>query len=233
MAMQLGAPEITPLEAVELIPAVELEPWAFAAPGRPAPAGTGRDVPDEWTRYWVDSLADAGVVGLAPLRPGSRHVPVAAFTSPVVLGRYLDAVVRGWGGPDALTGPDARPVLDGGLALRSGGDVLVEPACCGDLGNLSEWRQAVGYRQPGWKMVWVGHPWASVRFAAGRLVLSDPHESDAPAARWSIAPDDLGRAVAAAEAVLEGFARNLRPALGDMSVADAGAVARKMAGLVA
>ena len=115
-------------------------------------------MPEEWARYWSDSLADSGVVGLTPLRPGSWHVPVAGFATAVVLGRYLDAVVRGWGGPAALTDPDARPVLDGGLALRWGGDMLVEPGCCGDLGNLSEWREAAAYRQPEWKMVWVRGP---------------------------------------------------------------------------
>lgn len=221
---------VTPLDAVELVPVVEVDPWAFAARERPLPAGTGRDGPGAWARSRAYSPADAGVVGLTPVRPGSWHVPVAAFTTPVVLGRYLDAVVRGWGGPDALTGPDARPVLNGGLALRSGGDVLVEPACCGDLANLSEWWGAAACRQPEWKMVWVGHPWVSVRFEDGRLVFSEPHESDAPTARWSVPPGELGRAVAAVAAELDGFARKLRSAPGDMGVADAGVVARTLAG---
>ena len=219
------------LETVELVPAVELEPFAFATPDRTHPSGTGPDSPDEWSRYWFDSLADSGVVGLTPLRPGSWHVPVAAFTDSAVLGRYLDAMVRRWDGPESLTDPDARPVLNGGLAFCSVGDVLVEPTCCGDLANLSEWRDAVAYRQSEWKMVWVGHPWVSVRFDADRLVFSGPHESDAPNARWTISPEELGRAVAAAEAELEVFARRLRSALADMGVADVNSVARKLAGL--
>jgi hypothetical protein len=221
------------LEAVGLVPVVELEPFAFAKPDRTHPEATGPDSPEECSRYWSESLADFGVVGVTPLRPGSWHVPVAAFNDPVVLGRYLDAVVRGWDGPDALTGPDARPVLSGGLALCSGGEVLVEPSSCGDLGNLAEWRDAVAYRQDEWKMVWVGHPWVSVRFDADRLVFSGPHESDAPDARWAVRPDALGRAVAAGEAELEVFARRLRSALADMSVADASSVAARMAGLAA
>src|SRR4051812_12905888 len=92
--VERGVTMLISLETVVLVPAVELEPFAFAAPDRTHPASTGPDSPEAWGRYWLDSLADAGVVGLTPLRPGSWHVPVAAFTTPVVLGRYLDAVVR-------------------------------------------------------------------------------------------------------------------------------------------
>jgi hypothetical protein len=80
-------------------------------------------------------------------------------------------------------------------------------------------------------MVWIGHPWLSIRFDAGRLVLSEPHESDAPTARWEVRPEELVRAVNAAEAELEAFVRRLRTVLGDMGVADAGLAARKLAGL--
>jgi hypothetical protein len=80
-------------------------------------------------------------------------------------------------------------------------------------------------------MVWVGHPWVSVRFDGTRLVLSGPHESQSPTARWAIRPEDLGRAVAAAEDELDAFARRLRLVLGDMRVAGAGRIARQLAGL--
>lgn len=222
---------MTELEEVALVPAVELEPGKFATRERPLPAGTGRDVPEEWTRYWLDSLADSGVVGLTPLWPASWLVTTRQLTGGEVLGRVLSAIVREWGGPAAFSDPDGKPVLDGGLALCRDGEVLVAPTCCGDLGNLSEWRDAAAYRQTEWKMVWVGHPWVSVRFDEGRLVFSEPHESDAPTARWSVRPEELHRAVAAAEAELEDFARRLRTVLGDMGVAEAGLAARKLAGL--
>lgn len=109
--------------------------------------------------------------------------------------------------------------------------MLIEPTCCGDLGNLSEWREAAAYRQSAWKMLWIGHPWISVRFGEGRLVFSEPHESDAPAARWAVNPGELGRAVAAAEAELEDFARRLEPVLDAMGVAEARRTARSLAGL--
>ena len=226
--------DLTLLEAFELVPVIELEPGRFSTRERPLPPGAGREVPAEWDRYWLDSLADSGVTGLSPLRPASWLVTVRQLTSPVTLGRVLSALVRSWAGPEGLSNPDGRPVLDGGLALCRGGEVLVAPTCCGDLGNLSEWRGAVDYRQPEWKMVWIGHPWVSVRFAAGRLVFSDLHESGPPVARWAVGPEEFGRAVSAAEAELEDFARRLEPVVASLGGLQAPAmIARHLAGLPA
>lgn len=222
---------MTPLRAVELVPVIELDPGQFATRERSLPAGSGRDAPGEWTRYWLDSLADSGVVGIRPLFPASWQVSIRQLTDSTTLARIIEAVVRDWGGPDSLTESDSKPVLSGGLALLNGGEVLVTPGCCGDLGSLNDWREAAAYRRPEWAMLWIGHPWLSVRFEAGQLVLSEPHESDAPVGRWSVKPDELDRAVTAAEAELASFAGRLCPVLGDMPVADRRVVARKLAGL--
>jgi hypothetical protein len=81
-------------------------------------------------------------------------------------------------------------------------------------------------------MLWIGHPWLSVRFDAGRLVLSDLHESDSPAPRWTVTPRTLGRAVARAEAELEVFARRLEPAVASFNTKDdVRRAARRLAGL--
>jgi hypothetical protein len=128
--------------------------------------------------------------------------------------------------------PDCKPVLDGGLALCCNGEVLAAPTCCSDLGNLSDWRDAVAYRQPNWSILWIGHPWLSVRFDAGRLVLSDLHESGSPVARWAVTPEELGLAVTAAEAELEVFARRLEPTVASFNTKDnAARAARRLAGL--
>ena len=58
-------------------------------------------------------------------------------------------------------------------------------------------------------MLWIGHPWLSVRSEGRTLVLSEPHESDTPTARWAVDAGVLDRAVDAAEVELEGFSRRL------------------------
>src|SRR5205823_5324331 len=112
-------------------------------------------------------------------------------------------------------------------------EVLAEPACCVDLGNLADWRQAAAYRSTEWRMLWLGHPWLSVRHEGGWLVLSGPHESHSPVARWAVTPEDLDAAVAQAENELADFAARLLPAVAAV-VGDGSArrIARKLAGLV-
>src|SRR5262245_6743455 len=116
----------TALHDVRLVPVLELEPGRFARTERQWPSRPSREAPHEWDRYWRDCLADAGVVALTPLRPGSWHVPTRALADPKAADpkqawRILEATVRDWGGPDSLTGPDANPVFCGGLALCDGG----------------------------------------------------------------------------------------------------------------
>lgn len=72
-------PGIVVLEDIELIPVVELEPSVFAANDRSLPSSMYEDMPEEWYRYWLESLADSGIAGLMPVQRGSWHVPTSEF----------------------------------------------------------------------------------------------------------------------------------------------------------
>jgi len=220
------------LEQIELLPVLELEPMKFATCEHKPPAATGQDMPEAWYRYWVDCLADSGINGLEPLRPGSWQVSIRQFVEPMLLHKYLTVVLDQWGGPQIFTDPDSNPVLSGGFALLAEGHVLLQPTCCSDLGNLTDWRQAAAYQGAKWEMLWIGHPWLSIRYESPWLVISEPHESESPTARWAVKPDDLARAVSDAEAILEDFAVRLQPVLEAMGVEKAENSARKLAGLV-
>ena len=225
--------DLTLLHGIELVPVVELEPSTFSASTRRSPTGSGREVPEEWNRYWQESLADSGVTGLRPLFPGSWHVPTTEFVDRFVLQRTLDRIIAGWGGIEALTDPEGDPVLNGGLALRiPHGEVLVEPACCVDLRNHTDWEQATRYRGSEWEMLWIGHPWMSVRFQEPWLILSEPGESDAPVARWAVDSEELSLTLSVAEAELARFAVPLARALAALGFqGEPGPIARKLAGL--
>ncbi len=206
------------LDAIELVPVVEVQPQRYAAPGRESSAETLQDGPEARSHHWLDSLADAGLAGLAPVRPTSWHVATSALDRPETIRKLLAPIIEGWGGPGAFLEPDWSPVLDGGLALLNGGEVLVEPTCCSDLANIDGWRTASEYRGAAWQMLYIGHPWLSVRLEDGRLVLAGPHESKPPEARWAVDPDAFVRAVAVAGAELEAFASRIARALPGLGV---------------
>jgi hypothetical protein len=125
---------------------------------------------------------------------------------------------------------ECLPLL-GGLALRQS-QVLIEPGCCADLGDVAGWRQAAGYRQSGWKSVSNGHPWVSVRYDAPRLILSSPHEGKyPPTACWAVCPGELRDAVVAAEVEMKRFAGQITSAMPSGCELDAHLMGQKLAGL--
>jgi hypothetical protein len=201
------------LEEIELMPVLKFEPFRFAVEGRPSPSGIYEDMPEAWSCYWVESLADARIKGLKPIERGSWHVPTTQFTDPALLRRVLEVTFQNLLQGGFSVDLECLP-LDGGLALRCQSQVLVEPGCCADLGDIAGWRQAAGYRKAKWENVSNGHPWVSIQYDAPRLILSGPHNgADFPTARWAVWPDQLRDAVLAAEVEQERFAGQITSAM--------------------
>jgi hypothetical protein len=206
-------PEPVHLTDLALEPVIELEPGRFAQRERLFPAQAGEEAPDEWDRYWLASLADSGVVGVQPLRPGSWRVRTRELTDSIILERIARVLLSAWEQIDDLVAPDSDPVLSGGFALMAGGRLMLEPTCCGDLRGLDDWQEASEYRGSDWNMVWIGHPWVSTRFDGDKLLISALHESEPPVARYSLDPNCLANAVIVARGEAERFSRRLETAV--------------------
>lgn len=219
------------LDDIELIPVLQFEPSAFAADDRPGPSGRYQDIPEEWYPYWLESLADSGITGLVPIQRGSWHVATREFTDLAPLRKVLEVIFQKLSEKGFVDQPDGTPLL-GGLALRSQSqNVLIEPTCCADLGNVADWRKAAAYRQAEWRTLWIGHPWLSVRYHGPQLIIGDPFEDKNPVARWAACPDQVQVAVAAAEVELERFSRHIAEALPPGYDTNANLMGRKLAGL--
>jgi hypothetical protein len=206
---------------VELVPVVEFAPSIFSSADRTSPTRGGWEDPNGWDDYWRASLADAGVTGLDPVRVGSWCVPAAHITNAAVLDVFVEKVLR-----ERLHVPAEElemvvetplAVVPGGHALIHDGTVVVEPQCCCDLTNLSEWRDAAAYRGADWRMLWIGHPWVGVRFRGELLEMTEPgalEEGDHPAeARYAIDPGRLRAAISRAALPTRSFQRRLLAAV--------------------
>ncbi len=219
------------LREIELVPVLEIESFQFKTQDRPHPSGSRAELGNAWHRYWLDALADSGVIGLDPIYPGSQHVSTASLVASPMLENILRVLLRDGGGVETLSDPETIPVLNGGLALRGlNTTVLIQPTCCSDLRDVAGWRNAV--RCGGdWQMLWIGHPWVSVRSEGSHLLLSQPHESNDPVARWAVTPAELEHAVTVAERGLETFAGSVSAALISLGYAgEAELMGRRLAG---
>jgi hypothetical protein len=222
---------IVVLEDIELIPVLKFEPFRFATEGRSSPSGVYEDMREEWYRYWLESLADSGITGLMPIERGSWHVPTSEFTDPALLRRVLEVIFQNLLEAGFSIDLECLP-LDGGLALRCQSQVLIEPGCCADLGDVAGWREVVGYRAPKWQPVSNGHPGVLARYDAPRLILSEPQEGESsPTARWAVCPDQLRDAVVAAEVEQERFAGQITSAMPSGYEVDPYLMGRRLAGL--
>jgi hypothetical protein len=166
-----------------------------------------------------------------PIERGSWHVPTSEFTDPALLRRVLQVIFQNLLEAGFSVDLECLP-LDGGIALRCQSQVLIEPACCADLGDVHGWRKAVGYRQTKWQPVSNGHPAVLARYDAPRLVLSEPQEGESsPTARWAVCPDQLRGAVAKSEVELERFAGQITSAMPSGYEVDPHLMGRRLAGL--
>ncbi len=221
------------LHHVRLVPVVELPPYRFDTKPRTSPNGSCADLPEEWFRHWSDCLADSGLHGLHPVQRGSWHVPTSEFRDADQIHIFLRTTFQEWGGIDSLCDLEESAVLEGGLALLAEGNrTLIEPTCCGDLADAIEWKKAAAYEGPEWQMVWIGHPWISVRYEAPWLILSAPHETSPPCERWRVLPAALHQAWEEATNEQIRFAHKLAKTLPTLGFhGDADDMGHRLAGL--
>lgn len=232
MSETLPVQRVTLSEDLQLVPVVELAPWPYARSERAMPEGSAYAVPEAWQLYWKASLADSGIHDLEPLRPASFLVPLHRLTTPHVLRRLLQVefVTQSFSGEEE----DAENLgaLSGGHALLEAGRVVIEPRCCGDLGDLRSWWNAALRRDGGF---WIGHPQVEAAQEEGGLVLREAEEffMGAPSLRaWRMSLDALARAIPSAIEEQESFSRRLEPILAELlSPALAPELARRLAGL--
>lgn len=221
--------ELERLERFDLVPVVELTAWTFSSRELPDVHPSPEAHRAAWGAYWFACLADADITDLEPICPGSRHVTTDALGASASLRTILARLVP----VEERTDPEAVTPLYGGFALVANGRVVQEPMCCSDLANNRDWHELIDYREPAWRMVWIGHPWLSARADGDDIVLSLPSEGATPEPAWVLNRALLAPALARATARLEALVPHVTAALLDAegNGGNARALALKLCGL--
>jgi len=209
---------------VALVPVLEVAPWQFSE--RERPPGPAREHRQAWHDYFVACLRDAGMTGVEPIQPGSFFVRAPALLHHPLLAHLVRGCLTESGIPGFPDGdgsqeetPDERvAALDGGYALFSDATLVLEPGCCGDLGNLAEWEGALAARAPE-ANIWIGHPQLQAQFGPASLVLRQGWD-DPPAPDYLVETELpiawLADAIAGARSSFATFAAGLLAVVGEI-----------------
>ncbi|MCO5969782.1 hypothetical protein [Actinoallomurus soli] len=215
------------MDEVRLVPVVE------AYTGVLDDADLGPIGEPRWDAYCRERIVAAGLpapvaahpwlVPAAGLRGAglARLVRAVSFTDGPDDDRLLDRLRDPGTRQDAL---EEVPALSGGYVLETReGRCLALPGCCGDLGNLDEWRAAVRHDAAAPAVLWTGHPWLLVGGDGAVLTLSGPTEDGAAPAPVvaQVSRDALAAAVVTAERDVAHFGEGLRAVCADLVGAEA------------
>lgn len=180
------------LLSIRLQPVLELEPGSFGS--APSPPGPWDD--EQGERYWNSCLAQSGLDNLNPVTPGDWHVALADVTTSSAI-RTIALVHLA----EEFEPVEEIPAHCGGFAVIQDTEYLLLPRCCGNLGDLENWQAAIVYREQTPQMLWIGHPWLSIRYADGQIHIREKQEYESPSEprEFVVSPLTLQHAVAEAE----------------------------------
>ncbi len=158
---------------LKLIPVIEFEPSVYRHEKRSSPIESPAEAPQVWAKYWKDSLADSGMGELESFE-NSWFVE----TSKIVKEETIRKLIRGWIEEDGSLLPgDEIGSINGGYILQSDDNVIL-PQCCGDLADIENWQKAIYWQDEKWEEIWIGHPWAYVRYVEGKLEFTPHYEGN-------------------------------------------------------
>lgn len=140
---------------MELINVIEISPYDYADEEYEFPAGSSVEFPDEWNAYWLKCISDKNLGHLQAIRKGSYLVDIETIHEHAleeIIKNHLKEVE-----PDDFEDQTGR--LSGGIVVKMDDRFLIEPTCCGDIGNIKEWENMLENGSPDWTQLWIGHPW--------------------------------------------------------------------------
>lgn len=145
---------------MNLIPVIEFQPGLYSTKDYEIPKYQDFD---GWDKYWKNSLADAGIIGLEAYKKASWFVETEKL---IAHSQAIEIIVK-----NELADIEPNSELDfieqlssfdGGYILEVDGTNIIYPRCCGRLEDLQEWKDASEFLDNNEKTLWIGHPWLIV-----------------------------------------------------------------------
>lgn len=154
---------------MQLINTIEINPYDYTDNELTLPDGHPLEFPERWNAYWHSAISEAGLGTLKAIRKGSYLVAMESIEDhelELILKQKLKEI-------DLPEFEDQLGCLGGGIVLEENDRFLIEPMCCGDIGNIKNWAELFGNDTNDWTALWIGHPQVFYRISDGIVEFSD------------------------------------------------------------
>ena len=190
-----------------LEPTIEFEPWVWMGEKAHKIIGT-----TQWDSYWDNYLK---TLGLKPVYSGSWFLSVDAINDPEVIKKV---VTLSCNDDFSLENIENRfSPLTGGYMLFKNNDVLFEPQCCCDLGDLRYWKQLTSLASENWHNLLMGHAMTHGRKIGDHIEVKEVPEygNDEPIIE-KVNQNELRIALSKAEQKIIAFQKKIIPVINEI-----------------
>lgn len=159
---------------MKLIIAIEISPYNYTDKTYEYPKKRKKDAPNEWGEFWLKCISDSQLQNLIPIEIGSYLVDVEGIGEEelrTIIKKEIEDV-------DLTDFEEQLIAFYGGIVVTKDDKILIEPMCCGDLRNTSEWGTIIEEEHIDWQHLWIGHPWIFYRKINGIVEFSDYTDSN-------------------------------------------------------
>jgi hypothetical protein len=144
---------------MQLLNTIEISPYDFSEEEYDSPNGSSIELPEERNEFWKKCISDKKLGHLEAIQKGSYLVDLSTLRDDdlvEILKNELKEV-------ELSDFEEQVGKISGGIVLKDNDVIYLEPSCCGDIGNITEWEKIVQNASSTWAQLWIGHPWVFYR----------------------------------------------------------------------
>lgn len=210
---------------------IVINPYDYSNTEYECPTGSSSEFPDEWNEFWTRCISDKNLGNLCAIRKGSYLVDIETIND-----KELEEIIKNELKEVELEDfAEQVSRISGGIVIIENNIPLIEPTCCGDIGNIKEWESIFEDKSNGWYQLWIGHPWLFYKKENGNIEFSNYTDLNLEnfkdiKSKFQFSDDELKKEIKIVRNQLNQFELRIRKILDKMGINNSEQISKLMTG---